>query len=614
MTAWSVPFINQWLPHARWLYRSSVGRPGLSTFAVMIVFSVSVIGVSVFDWMYFRSVSYTIALFLAACAPPLAVTTFFRLELSGQIDQLRMSGVGAGALLAVLCLGLVLPPIFLGGVFAAAGIVADRVQGNQVVFLLLAFGFAAAVSICALSIASTVRWVPQVLLGIAIIAGAAILSIMSATFDGITFGGIAWFEWVTRRGVWPVVALGELVVFIACVPRLVNVVRRPAAGRYAAQPPTRVWSEVPFDAIPHLARGLVQSQMPALATLALAILAILGIVFLGSGSHDDKVVGASLAAYAPLVFGALNVFYHSHLDSATGRLHLVRSAPIATLPAALLIVGGIYLPFILATVTAAGVASAMLRAPPVWPLVAAMFVVMSAPAVAAEAWLIPSKRHTVINLVTALPFMFIVWSANQPLADQLILCTVVGWFPWIAAAATLRNPALPRIGPVLMTLAIAVMVAVAVPRTGSLAGISIECFMVTLGLLFSTAWIDRSWSAANRYLPVAAILGVGTVSITLNSVPWPIGLASIAMMGLGWLIGGHLDRRWPRADHALVVKTVIALGTMIAIMLSLLLAGWYELPFTAVITRTALAVMSLMLVATVGAELVRRLSKGRLDS
>ncbi len=605
MTAWSVPFINQWLPHARWLNRSSVGRPGLSTFAVMIVFSVSVIGVSVFDWMYFRPVSYTIALFLAAVAPPLAVTTFFRLELSGQIDQLRMSGVGAGALLAVLCLGLVLPPIFLGGVFAAAGIVADRVQGNQVVFLLLAFGFAAAVSICALSIASTVRWVPQVLLGIAIIAGAAILSIMSATFDGITFGGIAWFEWVTRRGVWPVVALGELVVFIACVPRLVNVVRRPAAGRYAAQPPTRVWSEVPFDAIPHLARGLVQSQMPALATLALAILAILGIVFLGSGSHDDKVVGASLAAYAPLVFGALNVFHHSRLDSATGRLHLVRSAPIATLPAVLLIVGGIYLPFILATVTAAGVASAMLRAPPVWPLVAVMFAVMSAPAVAAEAWLIPSKRHTVINLVTALPFMFIVWSANQPLADQLILCTVVGWFPWIAAAATLRNPALPRIGPVLMTLAIAGIVAVAVARS------YIVCFIVTQGLLFSTAWIDRSRSAANRYLPVAAILGVGTVSITLNLVPWPIGLASIAMMGLGWLIGGHLDRRWPRANHALIVKGVISYGMLIAIALVQELAA---LPFKAVITRTALAAMSLMLVATVGTELVRRLSKGRLDS
>ncbi len=603
MTAWSVPFINQWLPHARWLNRSSVGRLGPAPFA-FIVFSV--IGVSVADSMYVQPfpVSYAIALFSAACAPPVFVATFFRLELSGQIDQLRMSGVGAGALLAVLCLGLVLPPIFLGGVFAAAGIVADRVQGNQVVFLLLAFGFAAAVSICALSIASTVHWVAQVLLGIAIIAGAAILSIASATFDGITFGGIAWFEWVTRRGVWPVVALGELVVFIACVPRLVNVVRRPAAGRYAAQPPTRVWSEVPFDAIPHLARGLVQSQMPALATLALAILAILGIVFLGSGSHDDKVVGASLAAYAPLVFGALNLFHHSRLDSATGRLHLVRSAPIATLPAVLLIVGGIYLPYILATITAAGVASAVLRAPLMWPLVAAMFVGMSAPAVAAEAWLIPSKRH-LVNLVMASPFVFIVWSANQPLADQLILCTVVGWFPWIAAAATLRNPARPRIGPVLMTLAIAGIVAVAVARS------YIVCFIVTQGLLFSTAWMDRSWSAANRYLPVAAILGVGTVSITLNSVPWPIGLASIAMMGLGWLIGGHLDRRWPRADHAMIVKGVISYGMLIAIGLGQSLAA---LPFKAVITRTALVAMSLMLVVTVGAELVRRLSKGRLDS
>lgn len=581
---------NQSSPLGLWLLRSSAGRPRAP---VLISTGILAIGLSIADSAgYLPRVSYAIALFLVVIAAPHAAFTVLRMDENGQLDQLRLSGARDAPLLAAVFWGLTAPLLVLGGAFLIGGVAAGSVAGRQLAALLLAFGMSMTISAGVLSSARLIRARGgQILLASVIVVGGmgAVASSELRLFP--------WEEWISDYRVWPAIAVGQTVLMLAFTTRLMRVLRRPVAGREPSGQLRRLLPTLPFQRSPLLMRGLVQSHAGALFSFILAIVAIVGIRFIATGSRDTVITAASLAAYFPLPMAILAVFNQCRLDAESGRLQLIRCAPIPVALATIPAIAGLCAPFVLATCVAGLAVWLLFGASPELPIVAAMMLATVAPAAAAEGWLVLSKIH-LVGFVTAAPFVFIMQSAQAPLVEVLTVYLLIGWIPWAAAIAALRNPARPILSEGVATVAIAAVAFLALQRT-FVTPIRFhgDGLVFCAGLIVAAPLLGVHERGIRRSATVAAIVGVGLMLITVKSYPWLPGLAATATVALGLWAGGHVDRQWPSAGSPMIRMLIAYIPLIGGMLLDNFFPGRNQLSAQTLASAVYLTTATLMIVA-----------------
>jgi hypothetical protein len=539
-------------------------------------------------------VLYSIAIVAVTVAAPWAVTIVFRLDREGQFDQLRLTGVSDGILLAAVACGVVAPKLAIGGAVLAAGALSGAIDARQSILAALICGLSIFVSTAAVSSLVSMRGFAMVgLPGSVLVIGA------TAWIAGAGFDGPAWYLWLTSPRVWPWLLAAECGLILLSVPTLRTIGRRSVAVVRASPWFRRIGMTIPLWLPPQIARGVVQAQAGALFSLVVAAVAI-AIVWLGFSSSVDPIASAKVAsgiAYFPLVLGVLSGLTQGQFEAQSGRLDMVRLAPVSPAVGAILTILGYCLPFVLASMLA-GVAVLILYGDVPWFAVFALLAAATlASAAFAEGWGWRGKKHF-MGAVTALPFCLV--AVEQEAAGAIVTWLLLGWPPLAVAVATFKNPDKPVVPGWVAAVAVSGAAYVLLHATFVMpVRLQFEGVALAAGLLVAASLVEVKHRAIGPYLVFLAIAGVGVTLIVMRSYPWLPGLAVILTAAVGWWAGCRIERRWPSAT-SMFMRVGLAYATFAGgLLLSSVLPGRDRLTPAAFAGAYYLTVTAWVIVVTV---------------